>query len=160
MKKLLFSSILIFTISLTIFSCGGDDPAPALKTPEQIAVERVANDGTATWNLQDGGSITKDGASQTASFAGFEITFNAANENRTYSTVNSNNLFDANGNWSITGNNLDRIILTGNQPAAGQEIQVTRNADLLRLVFTIPMPAGARTTAVAGTYVIELRQKQ
>jgi len=160
MKKALLSSFLIWAIALTIFSCGGDDPAPALKTPEQIAVERLANDGSATWTLENGGSVTKDGVAQTASFAGFEITFNAANENRTYSTVNSNNVFDANGNWSITGNNLDRVILTGNQPAAGQEIQVTRNAENLRLNFTIPMPPGARTTAVAGTYVMELRKKQ
>ncbi|HSJ66864.1 MAG TPA: hypothetical protein VK921_04290 [Anditalea sp.] len=159
MKKTLLTSIFILLASIFMFSCGGDDPAPELKTPEQIAVERLANDGSATWSLENGGSVTKDGVAQTASFTGFEITFNAANENRTYSTVNSNNIFDPSGNWSITGNNLDRVILTGNQPAAGQEIQVTRNADNLRLNFTIPMPPAARTTAVAGTYVMELTKK-
>jgi len=160
MKKSRLFSLLILGLSLSIFSCGGDDPAPALKTPEQLAVENLANDGSATWSLNNGGSVTKDGTSQTASFSGFEITFNAANENRTYSTVNSNNIFDANGNWSVTGNNLDRVVLTGNQPAAGQEIQFTRSGDNLRLNFTIPMPPAARTTAVAGTYVMELRKKQ
>lgn len=159
MKKALLSSLLILTISLTIFSCGGDDPAPALKTPEQLAVERLADEGNALWTLENGGSVTKDGVSQTANFQGFAIQFLADNENRVYSTVNGNNVFDTNGNWSVTGNNLDRVILTGNQPASGQEIQYTRNGENLRLNFTIPMPQGARTTAVAGTYVMELRKK-
>ena len=159
MRKNLLLSLFVLAISMAIFSCGGDDPAPEIKTPEQLAVEQLANDGSATWNLENGGSVMKDGSSQTSSFASFEIQFNAANENRTYSTVNSNNVFDANGNWSITGNNLDRVILTGNQPAAGQEIQFTRNGDNLRLNFNIPVP-GAKTTAVAGTYIFELRKKQ
>lgn len=159
MNKSLLFSLFMFTMSMAIFSCGGDDPAPEIKTPEQLAVEQLANDGSATWTLANGGSVTKDGVAQTANFTGFEIQFNAANENRTYSTVNNNNVFDANGNWYITGNNLDRVILTGSQPAADRDIQFTRNGNNLRLNFTIPMP-GARTTAVAGAYVMELRRKQ
>jgi len=158
MNKNILKGFLLLSLMMGILSCGSDD-TPTFKTPEEIAVEQLAGDGSITWRVGENGTVTKDGNNQSETFRDFTIQFNASNQSRTYITANHNGLFDLNGNWSLTGNNLDRVILTGEQPAAGQEIQYTRNGDQLRLTFTVPMPS-ARVTAVAGSYVFELRKAQ
>ncbi|WP_246535262.1 hypothetical protein [Litoribacter ruber] len=155
MIKHLLKGFLALTILIAASACGSETPEPDQKTPEQLATEELADDGSATWTVAQGGSVTKDGANQTDLFNGFSITFNASGQSRTYSSSNGQGIFDASGNWSLAGSNLDRVILTGDQPASGEEIQFTRNQNNLRLSFSIPMP-NARTNAVAGSYVFEL----
>ncbi|WP_235893383.1 hypothetical protein [Litoribacter populi] len=158
MIKHLQKGILALIILAAASACGSETPEPDVKTPEELATEELANDGTATWSVAQGGSVTKDGDNQTDLFSEFTITFNASGQSRTYSTSEGQGIFDASGNWSLTGNNLDRVILTGEQPASGEEIQFTRNQDNLRLTFSIPLP-NARTNAVAGSYVFELTKE-
>jgi hypothetical protein len=159
MTNYLRSGLIIFALGTGLFACGGSDDEPDFKTPEQIAVENLAGEGSITWTLAGDGSVTKDGDNHTDTFRDFTILFNAANQSRTYTTANHNGIFDLSGNWSVTGNNLDKVVLTGDQPAAGREIQYTRNGEQLTLVFTISPPE-ARTTAVAGNYVFDLRRAE
>ncbi len=151
------SALFFFLLILPwIISCSSDDDGPQ-KTQEQLAREKLAGEqGSLTWAVSGGGSVSKDGVSQTGDFSNFEITFLNNTGGRNYTSTGGGNLFDSNGSWSITGENLDRLILTGNQPAAGREMSFTRNQDRLRLEFTVAAPANARVTALAGFYVIEL----
>ncbi|MGY6742235.1 MAG: hypothetical protein ACXIUQ_05825 [Cecembia sp.] len=139
------------------FSCGekSSDPEPQ-KTPEELATEELAGNGSETWIVAGGGSVQRDGRSETNIYQNFEITFTT---NRTYQTINSNSLFDASGNWAFAQGRVDIIVLTGSAPAANQEISFTRNGNNLTLQFNVPMP-GARVEAVAGNYTFNLRRKQ
>ncbi|WP_232835139.1 DUF5004 domain-containing protein [Pleomorphovibrio marinus] len=155
-KKVL---LLVLSILPLIISCGSDDDGPQL-SPEQEARQQLAGEqGSLTWAIAGGGSVSKDGVSQTGDFANFEITFLNNTGGQNYTTANGGNLFNANGSWSVTGENLDRLLLTGNQPASGREIAFTRNQESLRLEFTVAPPSNARVSALAGFYVIELRIK-
>jgi len=76
-------------------------------------------------------------------------------------TINNNDLFDANGNWSFVTGGLDKLLFTGSKPAANTEISWTRKGDNLVLRFSIVAP-GARqlgTAAVLGNYVFTLKKK-
>jgi hypothetical protein len=139
-----------------VISCGSDDDGPQ-KSPEQMAMGKIGRrTGLAYVGYGWGRVRLKDGVSQTGDFAGFEITFLNNTGGRNYTSTGGGNLFDGNGSWSVTGENLDRLILTGNQPAAGREMSFTRNQERLRLEFTVAAPTNARVTALAGFYVIEL----
>lgn len=155
-KKFLLLALIILPL---VISCGRDDDGPQ-KSPEQEAREKLAGEqGSLTWAIAGGGSISKDGVSQTGDFANFEITFLNNTGGQNYTTTSGGNLFDSNGSWSVTGENLDRLTLTGNQPASGREIAFTRSQETLRMEFTVAPPSNARVTALAGFYVIELRIK-
>ena len=153
---------LIFLLAAIFFlgSCGGDDEpdTPGEKTAEQIAVESLTGGSSIIWTVANGGSVTKDGQTITADFAGFELRLITGASNKTY-TSSPNSLFDQNGSWSFAGENFDKIQLNGTLPAAGKEISFTRTDEKLILNFTIPMPSNARVNALAGTYVFELIQK-
>jgi len=152
---------MICAVAVLIQSCGGDSPNPTPpKTPEQLAIEALTGTGTLTWGISGGGSVTRDGATVTDQYSSFELILNSGSS-KTYTSRNSNDLFDSNGNWSFTGSNFDKFILTGTKPAATREISFTRTGDNLRLTFTIPAP-GARINgifAVAGNYVFNLNKK-
>ncbi|MBC6368970.1 hypothetical protein DDT91_19435 [Algoriphagus sp. AK58] len=138
-----------------------EDPAPIpQKTPEQIATEALAGSGTQAWTIAGGGNVTRDGRDVTDLYSTFELVLNAGST-KTYSSRNSNELFDASGNWSFAGSNFDKITLTGIKPAAGKEISFTQNSNTLRLQFNIPTP-GSRINgqfAVAGNYTFVLLKK-
>lgn len=160
MRKLLFSLLTLSAIVIAVSSCkkSGEEPEPQ-KTPRELAVEDLTNKSAQRWAVAGGGSVTRDGRSETSIYEGFEIEFAANQTSKTYSATNANDLFDGSGNWDFVGENLDKIILTGTRPAAGNEISYTRSGNNdLRLQFTIPIP-GARTDAVAGSYVFNLKRK-
>jgi hypothetical protein len=144
--------------STLLFSCGDDDDnGGPQKTQEELATEELTGaNGSQVWIIGTSGSVSKDGSLQTAEFADFEIRFISNNTGRSYTTTEGNLLFDASGSWGFEGSNLDKIILSGNQPAANKEISYTKNQDNLRLEFVIPAPENARVTALAGLYVFDL----
>ena len=153
----------LFTFFITFFwACGGDSPTPQppQKTPEELAIEALTGTGTQAWSIAGGGSVTRSGTNVTDLYQNFELIMNSGSS-KTYTTLNNNDLFDASGNWSFSGTNFDKFMLTGGKPAAGREISFTRTGDNLRLEFNIPAP-GARINgvqAVAGNYVFNLAKK-
>lgn len=156
-KLLLIAFFAVLMISLQ--SCG-DDPVPQTpKTAEELAIEALAGTGTKTWTLT-GGTVKKNGTDVTSTYSGFELTFNAGTT-KTYTSKNSNDLFDSNGSWDFAGANFDKFVLSGSKPAATREISFTESSGKLTLLFTIPQP-GARifgTQAVAGNYEFVLNKK-
>ncbi len=150
--------LLIFSL---LFACEEKGETPdTKKTPEQIATESLTGTGTAQWTVAVGGSVTRDGQNVTSTYATFEVILNSG-PSKAYSTKNGGGLFDDNGNWSFAGTNFDKIILTGNKPAATREISFTQTGTTLRLEFRVPAP-GARvdgTTSLSGNYTINLVKK-
>ena len=162
MKSTLLRIAVLAWVMVIMQSCGGDDPTPAPppKTAEQLATEALTGTGTQTWGIAGGGTVTKSGVVVTDLYSTFELVLSSGTA-KTYTSKNSNDLFDTAGNWSFAGTNFDKFTLTGTKPAAGREISFTRTGDNLRLEFTIPAP-GARingTFAVAGSYVFTLLKK-
>ena len=150
--------LLIFSL---LFACEEKGETPdTKKTPEQIATEALTGTGTAQWTVAGGGSVTRDGQNVTSTYATFEVILNSGTS-KAYSTKNGGGLFDDNGNWSFAGTNFDKIILTGNKPAATREISFTQTGTTLRLEFRIPAP-GARvdgTASLSGNYTFNLVKK-
>lgn len=160
MRNLLCSLLTLSALVLVFSSCKktGEEPEPQ-KTPRELAIEDLTNGSSQLWAIAGGGSVSRDGRSETNIYEAFEIEFSANQNSKTYITNNANDLFDGSGNWDFVGENLDKIILTGTRPAAGNEISYTRSgANDLRLQFTIPVP-DARTSAVAGNYVFNLKRQ-
>ncbi|SDA82528.1 hypothetical protein SAMN03080617_02588 [Algoriphagus alkaliphilus] len=155
--KVAFAALLFVSLQ----SCGGDDPTPTPpKTPEQIATEALTGTGAQTWGIAGGGRVTRRGNNVTDLYSTFELILNSGSS-KTYTTRNSNDLFDANGNWAFAGTNFDKITLTGTKPAAAREMSFTQTGTNLKLVFSIPAP-GARINgqfAIAGDYVFDLIKK-
>ena len=149
---MLLAHFLVFSM----VSCNDENPDPQ-ESPEEIAIGELTDGGNANWVVADGGSVTQDGTNVTANFSTFEIRF-VSNRERKYTTTN-NTLFDPSGTWEFSGNNLDKIQLSGTQPVAGKEISFSRTGDKLILMFTVPFPEQARVTALAGSYVFELVKK-
>ncbi|SHN28226.1 hypothetical protein SAMN04488057_11637 [Cyclobacterium lianum] len=153
LKNCLLASILL----LGFIACNGGDGEGPAKTAEELATEKLSGvSGSQTWTVSNGGSVTRDGSPRTAEFADFQIRFIANNTGKSYITENSNLLFDTNGSWAFEGENLDKIILSGIQPAANREISFTRNQNTLRLEWAVPAPQNARVKALAGFYVFDL----
>ncbi|MDN3686753.1 hypothetical protein [Cyclobacterium jeungdonense] len=147
-------TILFFVAVMACNGSGSDEPE---KTVEELAIEKLAGaTGSQTWTIRNGGSVSKDGTLQTDTFTDFEIRFISNNTGKNYITENSNLLFDSNGNWAFEGENYDKIILSGIQPAANREISFTRNQNRLRLEWNVPAPQNARVSALAGFYVFDL----
>lgn len=143
-----------------IQGCGDDEPNPPQKTAEELAIEALTGTGTLTWETAGGGSVKRDGVVVTDLFQNFELTLSSTSS-KTYTSRNSNDLFDASGTWSFAGSGFNKFVLSGAKPAAGREISFTRNTDNLKLIFTISAP-GARingTFAVAGNYEFDLLKK-
>ena len=162
MQKQIFSILLFGLVVLGIFSCKDkkDDPTPN-KTPEELAIEELTSGSSQIWTIAGGGSVIRDGRSETNIYQTFELTLAANSSSKTYVTINSNDLFDANGNWSFVTGGLDKLLLTGSKPVANNEISWTRTGDNLILRFSIVAP-GARklgTAAVLGNYVFTLKKK-
>lgn len=161
MKLNLWKVALAVLVVVGIQACGGDEPTPTpQKTAEQIATEALTGTGTQTWGIAGGGKVTRGGADVTDLYSTFELILNSGSA-KTYTSRNSNDLFDQNGNWAFAGTNFDKITLTGTKPAAGREMSFTQSGTGLKLVFSIPAP-GARingTFAIAGDYVFDLIKK-
>ncbi|MFC3415508.1 hypothetical protein [Algoriphagus hitonicola] len=161
MKVSLFKLSLLAFILVGSFACGGDPtPPPPQQTEEEIAIEALTGSGSQTWEISNGGSVTRGGTDVTDLYEGFEIILNSGSS-QTYTTRNNNDLFDNSGNWSFAGTNFDKFSLTGTRPAAGREISFTVNGDDLRLEFSIPAPEArmGESFAVAGDYVFNLGKK-
>ncbi|GAB3221766.1 hypothetical protein J0A67_12435 [Algoriphagus aestuariicola] len=157
MRLNLWKVAALILITVGVQSCG-DDPTPAPpKTAEEIATEALTGSGTQTWTTTGGGKVTKGGADVTSEYATFELTL-ISTSSKTYTSKNSDDLFDASGTWSFAGSNFDKITLSGSKPAATREMSFTQSGDNLKLVFSIPAP-GARVNAVAGDYVFDLVKK-
>lgn len=157
--KFKFLTLTLASISfLMLSSCGDDKPDPTpQKTAEELAVEALTGTGTQSWTIAGGGSVTRDGVDVTSTYPNFEIILNSGST-KTYTSRNSNDLFDSNGNWIFAGANFDKITLSGTKPASGREISFTQTGNNLTLVFTIPSP-GSRTNAVVGNYSFKLLKK-
>lgn len=149
------------------FSCGDDDGKGPQKTAQELAIEKLAGEGNGLiWTVSNGGSVSRDGSSQTATFSDFEITFRSnTSAGRTYSTTGSNGLFDPSGTWDIEGENNDNLRLVGIQAAAKVPITISPNAPStnslndLRLDFTISAPTNGRVSGLVGYYVFDLKLK-
>ncbi len=161
MKSNLLKIALVALIVTGIQACGGDDPKPTPpKTAEETATEALTGTGTQAWGIAGGGKVTKGSTDVTDLYASFELTLISA-PSKSYTSKNSNDLFDPNGTWSFAGSNFDKITLSGAKPAAGREMSFTQSGNNLKLVFSIPSP-GARINgqlAVAGDYVFDLVKK-
>lgn len=160
MKTSILKIALAALVIVGLQACG-DDPAPTpQKTPEQLATEALTGTGTQAWGIAGGGSVTRDGRVVTDLYSTFELILNSGSS-KTYTSRNSNDLFDSNGNWSFAGTNFDKFTLSGTKPAAGREISFTQTGNNLTLIFSIPAP-GARINgqlAVAGNYTFTLLKK-
>jgi hypothetical protein len=147
----------IYFIFLALTACTGNEPDGPEKTAEEIATELLAGtEGSQIWTINNGGSVSKDGTTVTNDFADFEIRFISNNTGKTYTTNSSNLLFDNNGGWAFSGDNFDKIILSGIQPASNKEVSFTKNQERLRLEFVVPAPQNARVNALSGFYVFDL----
>jgi hypothetical protein len=161
MQKVVLALAISGFLAFSLFSCKSkkDDPAPS-KTPEELAIEDLTGGSSQVWTIAGGGSVVRDGRSETNIYQNFEITFASSGSNKTYTSSDSNDLFDPNGNWSFVGTNLDKISLSGNKPASEREISFTRTGNDLRLVFSITVPgAELPSGAVAGNYTFNLKKK-
>lgn len=162
MQKQIFSFLFFGLVAFGIFSCDDekDDPTPT-KTPEELAIEELTSGSSQIWMVAGGGSVIRDGRSETNIYQTFELTLAANSSSKTYGTVNSNDLFDANGNWSFVTGGLDKLLLTGSKPASNTEISWTRTGDNLVLRFSIVAPDARQlgTAAVLGSYVFTLKKK-
>lgn len=161
MKLNLWKATLAAVLILGIQACGGDDPVPVPpKTPEQTATEALTGTDNQSWGIAGGGKVTKGGTDVSDLYPFFELTLISEPAN-SYTSKNSNDLFDTGGTWAFAGSNFDKIILTGTQPAAAREMSFTQSGGNLKLVFSISVP-GARVNgplAVAGDYVFDLVKK-
>jgi hypothetical protein len=157
MKKL----VKIYFIFLALAACTDNGTDGPEKTAEEIATELLAGaEGSQIWSVSNGGSVSNDGTTVTGDFADFEIRFISNNTGKTYTTNSSNLLFDTNGGWAFSGENYDKIILSGIQPASNKEISFTRNQESLRLEFVVPPPQNARVNGLTGFYVFDLVMNQ
>jgi hypothetical protein len=160
MKSTTWKIALLALMIFGIQACGEDTPPTPPKTPEQLATEALTGTGALAWGITGGGSVTRDGRVVTDLYSTFELILNSGSS-KTFTSKNSNDLFDASGNWSFAGTNFDKFTLTGTKPAGGREISFTQTGTNLTLVFTIPTP-GARINgqlAVAGNYTFVLVKK-
>ena len=161
MKLNLWKATVLVIVVVGLQACGGDDPTPTPpKSAEQIATEALTGSGTQAWTVSGGGKVTKGALDVTNLYPTFDLVLTSVPSN-TYTSANSDELFDANGSWSFAGSNFDKITLTGTKPAAGREISFTQSGSNLKLMFSIPAP-GARINgqlAVAGDYVFDLIKK-
>lgn len=161
MKLNLWKVALAALVIIGMQACGGDNPTPTPpKTPEQIATEALTGTGTQAWGIAGGGRVTRGGSDVTDLYPTFELILNSGSS-KTYTSRNSNDLFDSNGNWAFAGTNFDKITLTGTKPAAAREMSFTQSGTALKLIFSIPAP-GARINgqfAIAGDYVFDLVKK-
>ena len=151
----------VFLIFSLLFACEEKGETPdTKKTPEQIATESLTGTGTAQWTVAGGGSVTRDGQNVTSTYATFEVILNSGTS-KAYSTKNGGGLFDDNGNWSFAGTNFDKIILTGNKPAATREISFTQTGTTLRLEFRVPAPSARvdGAASLSGNYTFNLVKK-
>jgi hypothetical protein len=162
MQKPLFSYLLIGLLAFGIFSCQEkkDDPTPT-KTPEELAIQDLTGGSSQAWVVAGGGSVIRDGRSETNIYQTFELVLAANSSSKTYTSINNNDLFDPNGNWSFVTNDLGKIVLTGTKPASGNEISWTQTSDDLILKFTISAPGGRQIPngAVIGSYTFNLKKK-
>jgi hypothetical protein len=160
-----FFLLIVAIASFTFFSCGNDDDGPK-KTATELAIEKLAGEGSGrTWTVSNGGSVSRDGTSQTATFSNFEITFRSSGSaGKTYSTTGSTGLFDPSGTWDIEGENNDKLRLVGIQAASNIPINFSPNtpsnsSNDLRLDFTISAPITGRVSGLVGYYVFDLKLK-
>ncbi len=162
MKNTFFGLFFIMAVTFGFSSCKDkkNDPTPQ-KTPEELAIIDITGGTSQVWTIAGGGSVVRDGRSETNIYQNFEINFAANQSSKTYTTRNNNDLFDASGNWSFAGSNFDKFTLTGTKPAAGREISFTRTGNDLILTFTISVPNGRSLPngAVAGNYTFNLKKK-
>ncbi len=156
MKKSFYNLLILFALVVFSLSCDEkrSDPEPQ-KTPEELAIEDLTGNGSQVWSVANGGSVQRDGSSETNIYQNFEITLTANNAGKSYQTSNSNGLFDGSGGWAFASGSIEKIILAGSAPASNQEITFTRSGNNLRLQFSIPVPE-ARVNAIAGNYVFNL----
>jgi hypothetical protein len=163
MQKIFLNLAFPLFILMLLSACGEKGPSPEPpKTPEQLAILDLTGGASQVWVITGGGSVTRDGRTETNLYANFELNLTNTTSSKTYTTSNSNNLFDAAGTWSFEGTNFDRFRLSGSRPAAGRDITFTRTGDNLILRFTIPMPSGRvdeRVEAIAGSYIFTLRRR-
>ena len=153
-------SFLALCALLLVFSCNDDGGTDPPKTPEELAIADLTGGTSLTWVVAGGGSVLRDGRSETNIYQTFELTLSSVS-GKTYTSINGVDLFDSGGNWSFVTGSLDKIILEGSKPASGIPISFTRTGDNLILVFSIAAPGGRLLPngAVAGNYTFTLKKK-
>lgn len=166
MKRILILFLMV-SASMTLFSCPNDGGEGPQKTATELAIEKLAGEATGyTWTVSNGGSVSRDGTFQTATFSNFEITFrSSASAGRTYTTTGSTGLFDPSGTWTVEGENNEELRLVGIQAASNIPIAFSPNAPSanslndLRLDFTVSAPVNGRVSGLVGYYVFDLKLK-
>ncbi len=146
MKK--FIPFLFLCLGL-LASCG-EDP----KTPEEVALEKLSGDLGTNYTLGTTGYVKRNQVDETQFYPGLTIRLDG--KAKSYTTSGAADLFEASGNWEFVGTNFDKIRLTGSKPASQVDISFTKNGQDLTLVFSVPVPPGARVAALTGSYEIKL----
>jgi hypothetical protein len=146
MKK--FIPFLLLCLGL-LASCGEDS-----KTPEEVALEKLSGDLGTNYTLGTTGYVKRNQVDETQFYPGLTIRLDG--KAKSYTTSGATDLFEASGNWEFVGTNFDKIRLTGSKPASQVDISFTKNGQDLILVFSVPVPPGARVAALTGSYEIKL----
>jgi hypothetical protein len=146
MKKII--PFLLLCLGL-LASCG-EDP----KTPEEVALEKLSGDLGTNYTLGTTGYVKRNQVDETQFYPGLTIRLDG--KAKSYSSSGATDLFESSGNWEFVGTNFDKIRLTGSKPASQVDISFTKNGQDLILVFSVPVPPGARVAALTGSYEIKL----
>lgn len=154
--KKIFSSILFFSLVLTMTSCPGDD-TPDLTAEEQRILDLAGSTGT-TWVAT---SITFDGA-PAQGFDNFSITLFGTDPSTalTYSSTDGDPLFAASGTWAFNGTNINQIIIDGNMNNVYEVSNLNTSASPATVRLTVNFTSGAGAangvSGTDGTYVLDL----
>jgi hypothetical protein len=154
MKRL--SIILSYLLIIIGVSCapGDGDADPKKKSPEELAVEKLAGTSGISYSINNGGSIRRNSFDESVFYPNFSLRFNASG--KTYTSSNGDVLFEPSGTWEFVGANFDKIKLSGNKLASGIEISYTKTNNDLIIKFSVNNPPNGRIEALVGSYEIKL----
>lgn len=148
MNKLSFLSFLFI---ICFISCGEKEN---LKTPEELALEKLSGPQGFTYTLGSTGYVKRNQVDESQFYSGLSIRL--VGTTKTYTSSGVSDLFEGSGNWEFTGTNFDKIRLTGSKPASQVDISYTKNGQELIFVFSVPTPPGGRVASLSGNYEIKL----
>lgn len=144
-------SFLLFLFIVCFVSCGEKEN---LKTPEELAIEKLSGPQGFTYTLGSTGYVKRNQVDESQFYPG--LSFRLVGTTKTYTSNGVSDLFEGSGNWEFVGTNFDKIRLTGSKPASQVDISYTKNGQELVLLFSIPTPSGGRVISLTGTYEIKL----
>jgi hypothetical protein len=153
--KELFPFVVLILLLFTFCSEKIEEPpAPPEKTPQELAVEKLAGTQGITYVMGASDYVKRNSVDESQLYSGFS--FRLQGSNKSYTTSGASDLFDAAGNWDFVGTNFDKIRLTGSKPASQVDISYTKNGQAIVLLFSVPTPPGGRIMSLTGSYEIKL----